>query len=312
MEYGEDGFGYEEEMTVYSNRDWTVEYDADWITVEPASGKVAAVGEKEEFKVKVTIQTNDDGNIRNTVLRFRTSAVYTDVSVRQKENPFNSPRILYYNSFGKGAYDSEANGGYPKMTVSPIWKVEDGASAVLTGVKYYGETAYVEKLTIRSSSTSSSSGYIGASGNNHIHFGSGGPAFTLADIAVHEKLEAIRISFGLLRNQYQGGNNNYVKPEEFPIWISKDGANWIKETIKPTVEPSVDTWSLCEYEFSFPQASFDKLYVRFKPTVASTYRFDDLTIARGNAGVEPIDWSKATEAIDLSADTEINPSSSAE
>lgn len=307
VEYGdEDGFGYEKEMTVYSNRDWSVEENAEWITVEPSSGVVANVGEMQEFKVKVTVFANEDGNTRKSTVRFRTSAVYTDVVVKQKEHPLNAPKVLYYNGFGKGAYDSEANGGYPKMMKDPIWRVEEGPTAAIAGIKYYGETDYVDRLTIRSSGTSSSTGYAESSGGNHIHFGSNAPAFTLAELSVHERLKALTISFGILRNKY-GDKNNVVNLDEFPMWISKDGSNWMKAEVSTVGAPVKDKWSLCQCSFSFDEKSFDKLYIRFKPTQPSTYRFDDLKVSKGPEGAEKIDWSKATEVIDLTKDTEMKP-----
>ena len=51
-----------------------------------------------------------------------------------------------------------------------------------------------------------------------------------------------------------------------------------------------ETWAYCTAGFAFGEDKPEYLYVRLAPTVASSYRFDDLKISKGNSTSE-IDWA---------------------
>ena len=106
----------------------------------------------------------------------------------------------------------------------------------------------------------------------------------------------MKISFGLQRAEHLATDNN-IKPEEFPVWVSRDGASWVPLTYTVTA-PGNGTWSLCSGSFSFDAGSIDRIWLRMCPTKASTYRFDDLKVSNSSAG-DRIDWSKNASTFTL-------------
>ena len=123
-------------------------------------------------------------------------------------------------------------------------------------------------MSARNSGTYNSTGYNGASGGNHLHFGSGPGVFTLAKISVHPKLPGVTIGFGIVRTQYSdtGNVDNRVNVSEFPIYVSRDGASWIRLDIKTSSKLENETWAYCTAGFAFGEDKPEYLYVRFAPT----------------------------------------------
>ena len=290
---GEVILGYEGKttpITVTSNRDFEIENDVDWLAFDYDPFEIEA-GKTTSIVVNVTALTNQIGNSRTAKVRFKTKAVYADVVFRQAENPEAAPEIVYYSNFG----ESLKNLDNPILNTSNCWtNVEEGPGAAT--VKYYMPDG--AKVSARNSSTNSSSGYSGASGNNFLWFGTAGE-LVAGNIAVHPKLTGLKISFGLQRAEYQASDNN-IKPAEFPVWVSKDGASWVPLTYTVT-SPGNGTWSLCYSTFSFDAGSIDSIWLRMCPTKTSTYRFDDLKISNSTTG-DKIDWSKNAVSFTLGSE----------
>ena len=287
---GEVILGYEGKttpITVTSNRDFEIENDVDWLAFDYDPVEIEA-GTTTSVVVNVTALTNQIGNSRTATVRFKTKAVYADVIFRQAENPDAAPEVVYYSNFGENLKNLEN----PILNTSDCWiNVEEGPGAAT--VKYYMPDG--AKVSARNSSTNSSTGYSGASGNNFLWFGTAGE-LVVGDISVHQKLSGMKISFGLQRAEYQATDNN-IKPEEFPVWVSKDGKSWVPLSYTVTA-PGNGTWSLCSGSFSFEAGSIGSIWLRMCPTKASTYRFDDLKVSNSTAG-DRIDWSKNASTFTL-------------
>lgn len=283
--------GGTQELVLSVNRDWSIECDADWLAFDVSDASHVEAGQQREVTVIVTALMNEVGNSKKATVRFKTSSVYADVVITQASNPNEAPELLYYNGFGKNYEDWSALGteDHPWIQDSGCWRYEEGAA--ISDLEYY----YTNKMSARNSGTYNSTGYNGASGGNHLHFGSGPGVFTLAKIKVHPKQKAITIGFGIIRTQYVEGStpDNRVKLSEFPVYVSRDGASWVKLDLKTSSKLENETWAYCTAGFAFGEDKPEYLYVRFAPTVASSYRFDDLKISKGNS-TSVIDWETGT------------------
>lgn len=276
----------QEEIVISTNRAWSVESSADWLAFDPSEG--GADGDMASYTVTVTALKNNVGNSRQAKVRFNTRAVYASLDITQALNPEEVPVDIYRTDFGE-----KLDGDNPALASSTCWygpSYESGY-ALETRQFYVSST----RVTVRNSSTTSSSGYPGASGNNHIHFGSDMPSFVIGDLKMHPDIRTLTVSFGLLRNQYDetGTIDNSVNPAEFPVFISKDGQTWLP--LEYSAAPiGDDKWSYCTATFSFAEA-IDKLYIKFTTTVASTYRLDDVAVtASEEVGEETVDWASGT------------------
>lgn len=288
--------GGQQELTLLVNRDWSIECDVDWLAFDASDYGPVKPGETKEVTITVTALFNEVGNDKSAKVRFKTNSIYTDVIVRQAANPEEAPDLLYYNGFGKDYGDWTALGteDHPWLPDSDCWRYEEGAA--ISELEMY----YTNKMSARNSGTYNSTGYNGASGGNHLHYGSGPGVFTLAKLKIHPKQKALTIGFGIIRTQYVEGStpDNRVKLSEFPVYVSRDGESWLKLELKTASKLENETWAYCTAGFAFGEDRPEYLYVRFAPTVASSYRFDDLKISRGTS-TEVIDWSKATEKFEL-------------
>lgn len=277
----------QKEIVVTTNREWSVESSADWLAFDPSEG--GSDGEMQSYTVTVTALRNDVGNGRQANVRFNTRAVYASLDVTQALNPEEAPEDIYASSFGV-----KLDGDNPALGSSSCWYGTEYESGYALDTRQF----YVSstRVTVRNSSSSSSEGYPGATGGNHIHFGSDMPSFTIGNMAIHPDIRTLTVSFGLLRNQYDetGTINNSVNPAEFPVFVSCDGQTWLpfEYTAAPVGD---DVWSYCSGSVTFEDA-IETFYVRFSTTVASTYRLDDVSVtASETVGENPVNWSAGTE-----------------
>ena len=285
--------GASQQVTLTVNRDWSIQCDADWLSFDPESGHVQA-GENTKVVVTVTALTNDVGNMRKATVRFKTSAKYADLSVQQEFDPDAAPTLLYYNAFGKDL----AGLDNPLVTATDLWRCEEGSA--VNALAYYKTSG---DLSVRNSSTSNSSAgagsecYDGASGNNHLFFGSDAPSLTIGDIPVHKKLSMLEFSFGVFHIDGQK-----VPESDFLVYVSNDSENWVPLEYDVVSEYSEPKWCFCKAEIAFEMASFDMLYLKFAPKTASKYRVDDIRISSDPSyGQTPasewIDWSKGAVSL---------------
>ena len=287
--------GTTQELKLTVNRDWKIECPADWLSFDPESGKVEA-GQSTEITVTVTALTNDVGNMRRATVRFKTDAVYADLSVQQDFDPDAAPSLIYFNAFG-GDLSGLDN---PLVTATDLWRCEDGSAAA--HLSYYKTSG---DLSVRNSSTSNSSSgvgsecYVGASGGNHLFFGKEAPALTVGDIPVHRDLSMLELSFGVFHI-----DGNRLQSSDFLVYVSRDGLMWLPLTYDIVSEYPEPKWCLCKAKIAFEQDSFDTLYLKFAPKTASKYRVDDITISSDlSAGQSPasewIDWSAGAVSLQL-------------
>ena len=243
----------------------------------------------QSYTVTVTALRNNVGNSRQANVRFNTRAVYASVDVTQALNPEETPEDIYFSSFG-----IKLDGDNPALGSSSCWYGSDYESGyALDTRQFYASST---RVTVRNSSSTNSEGYPGATGGNHIHFGSDMPSFTIGNLKMHPNIRTVEVSFGLLRNQYDetGTIDNSVNPDEFPVYVSYDGQVWLplEYIAAPTGD---DVWSYCSGSVTFADA-IETFYVRFTTTVASTYRLDDVSVtASDQVGENPVDWSAGTE-----------------
>lgn len=290
--------GASQEVTLKVNREWSIDCKADWLAFDYDRTPVE-VGVTRDVKVKITPLTNRVGNVRKSVVRFKTSSLYVDLLVTQGPHPDNAPSLIYYNGFGEDL----AGLDNPLVGDTDCWRAEEG---VATGVRYYVMSS--GKLSVRNSGTSNSAVavgqecYVGASGSNHLFFGTSAPAFDIGNIPVHPKLSMLEISFGVFH--IDGVSLNRT---DFLVYISKDGKSWIPLRYEVVSEYDEPKWSLCKAEIFFAEASFETLYVRFAPVTASKYRFDDIRIGSDPDRIPPtgglVDWTAG--AVELTLGTEV-------
>lgn len=277
----------QKEIVVTTNREWSVESSADWLAFDPSEG--GSVGDMQSYTVTVTALRNNVGNSRQANVRFNTRAVYASVDVTQALNPEETPEDIYSSSFG-----IKLDGDNPALGSSSCWYGSDYEFGyALDTRQFYASST---RVTVRNSSSTNSEGYPGATGGNHIHFGSDMPSFTIGNLKMHPNIRTVEVSFGLLRNQYDetGTIDNSVNPDEFPVYVSCDGQVWLplEYIAAPTGD---DVWSYCSGSVTFADA-IETFYVRFTTTVASTYRLDDVSVtASDRVGENPVDWSAGTE-----------------
>ena len=281
--------GASQQVVLTANRNWTIECSANWLAFDYEQIQVTD-GETVTVPVSITALSNNVGNIRSAVVRFKTSTVYADLYVEQNMNSEFAPSLIYYNGFGKdlGGDDN------PLLKETTVWDV---ATGVAGEVHYYQSEAYI---SVRNSTTGNSIDnmtpcYAGASGDNHLFFGKTGPAFTVAEIAVHPKLTMLQISFGVFNI-----DNVALDKSKFLLSVSKDGQKWVPLDYKILSVYDEPKWNMCEAEFYFAQGSFEKLYVMLDAELESKFRMDDLTIgsdlsAEDADPAEYIDWTSGVE-----------------
>lgn len=275
------------DVTIVVNRDFQIVNDVDWIAVDEPSVSIVP-GESKEVSISVTALPNDIGNDRLATIRFQTISTHVEIVVAQAANPDAAPNLVFGTNFGKNLKNLDK----PLVNESDCWMgFEEGASK---NVEYYMPAN--SKVSVRNSSTSGSSGYTGASGKNFLWFGSAGE-FAVGKIAIHPLLKSLTISFGLQRAVY-GVKENHIIPNEFPVWVSKDGALWKKLEYK-VINPQADQWSLCESTIAIGDSPVEQLYLRFCPTKASAHRLDDLKVSNGGNGGTAIDWTTGTDSFTL-------------
>ena len=277
--------GGSQEVVLKTNRSWSVECEADWLAFDPQSAEVEP-GQEKEFTVMITAIPNAIGNDLDTRVRFKTSAVYADLTVKQGRNPDNAPNLIYYNDFGVDYEGWDGSADHPWIQDSRCWRYERGAG--IETLKYY----YTKEMSARNSSMYNSIDYVGASGENHLYFGKGTGSLVLGSLKIHPDIKAVDIAFGALRSVYNESVNIVDLKGEWNLHVSTDGLKWVKLPIETSSELKNSCWAYCTAGFSFGETTPEYLYVRLMPTVV--YRFDDLRITNGkseniinwNAGVE--------------------------
>ena len=262
-------------VDITSNASWKVECEADWVTVTPENGA-------NNSTITVAVSMNDSGEIRSTVVKvialhkeygnWETKKITVNQSADQNQTV--EEVLLYSDDFdGKEATKTYGSGSsWPYIDQFPEFANPKGAAAA--NVTYSGSG-----VSVRATSTSNSSysDYAG-SGSNNIFFG-GGAYFQINDIAPLEGVN-FKVTFGT--EKYTQDGDSTFRPEEFLMYISKDGEKWapVEYTYAGT-EPG--RWNVATANFTL-NAAVEKLYIKFEAKVASVYRLDDLKFYVGNGG----------------------------
>ena len=264
-------------VSITSNADWKVEYEADWVTVTPERGNG-------DGTIEVAVAANDSGDVRETIIKVialhKTYGNWETKKIKviqsaSSEAPLTE-EFLYGDNFdGKEAtkeYGS-SNSSWPYIDQVPEFANAEGPAS--ENVTYSGSG-----VSIRANSTSNSSysDYAG-SGSNNIFFG-GGAYFQINDIALDASQLSYKITFG--GEKYTQDGDSTFRTEEFLLYISKNGTDWapVEYTYAGT-EPG--RWNMATAEFTLA-AGVDVLYVKYEAKVASVYRLDDVKLYVGNGG----------------------------
>ncbi|MBO8465845.1 MAG: BACON domain-containing protein [Bacteroidetes bacterium] len=275
MQFGHEGGS--DTFVLYVNRDWEAVPEADWIAIDPPSGK------GEAGKVTVTVLENPAGDARSSQVVFKTLAVYATLDIAQDANPDGIPSLFFGNDFDKELARENESGYWPYLDQSDCWKNETGFGS--------GEVEYYfDGMSARANSTSngSYSDYEG-SGNNNLFFGSGSPYFVIGNIKVHPEQREYTLSFGTEKYLYGNSDNTFV-PEEFPVMVSPDGETWVEVGYTFASGQYLNgRWDLATSEFVLPEGT-ETLWIRFAPTLGSAHRLDDVTLKAGGNG-DAVDWS---------------------
>ena len=288
--------GGSRELTLKTNRSWTVECGAEWLAFDPAFCEVEP-GQDKEFKVLVTAFPNEVGNDIDARVRFKTSSVYSDITVVQDENPLEAPDLIYYNGFGKSyeGWTGGSNDDHPQIHQSNCWRYEKGAG--ISEVEYY----YIKEVEARQGTRYDSMGYQDASAENHLYFNKTG-ALVIGKLKIDPKIKAVDIAFGLLRSVHNDSENIVDLRGEWMLHVSTDGVKWVELKLETESKLENDGWAWCTTGFAFGDTTPEYLWISFDPSVV--YRLDDLKITNGKSG-NVIDWTKGTEAVTLTDYTKL-------
>ena len=273
-----------------ATRDWKAEFNADWLTVEPKSGK----GSADAQKIKVTVVENK-GFDREASVKFNIGFASKTLTVKQKGSGSATDALVYYNNFDKELtikkkWGSSTYDGYPFLDQFDGWKNAQGKGIANVEYNFKGVSLRTAK---NHNSDSGDSDYNG-SGKNSLWFGTDG-FFEVKSITLLQTRDYI-LSFGAERSEYKQGEtiDNTFKPEEFPVYISNDGTKWIKVGYSFPNGNKNNRWDIASFKFTLPSGT-DKLFICIKPTVASAYKFDDLKLESGTDAGAVIDFSKGVE-----------------
>ena len=274
--------GGDQTLAVSATRDWKLEADADWVTVNPASG----VGSLEPQTVTVTALENT-GMDRSADLAFTIGMKRVVLTVNQA-GPGGSPEalILYYNDFDKVEATKTYGSGssWPYLDQFDGWKNATGTGAA--NVEYTSNG-----MSARANSTSNSnySDYAG-SGKNNMFFGASA-YFATKNIALNGAT-GMTLTFGT--EKYSQDNGSVFQNSEFHIFLSQDGAKWVELTDYTFAGGETEgRWNIATANFSVPEGT-ENLSICMQVDVASSYRMDDMKLVISEGGAT-VDFSNAAE-----------------
>ena len=274
--------GGDQQITLTATRDWWVEYDADWLEVLPESGKASADAQT----ITVTAKTNP-GMDRTADVKFSIGMSFQTLTVTQA-GPGGSADalIVYANDFDKEEAIKGSSGWDTYLDTFTGWKNEFGSG--IASVTYA-----FDRITARTNSGNGSAGsysdYAG-SGSNYLWFGSGAPYFAVKNITLPSGKTDYTLSFGSERYEF-GKDENVFDFNEFKVYISADGAKWVKLACEWAAGVTPDgRWDLASSTFSLP-AGTETLNVYFAATVGSAYALDDLKLVESAVAGTAIDFT---------------------
>lgn len=271
-------------VTVVATRDWTATTEADWIAVEPSSGK----GNGKDQLVTVTTLANS-GLDREGTVTFTIGFEDRTLTVSQKgEAGSAEDAIVYKNDFDKEAaaktYGTSGQ-SWPYLDQFEGWKNATGTGAGSETYAYSGISA-----RNNSNSNGNYSDYTG-SGVNNLFFGTDA-YFSVTGIALGSSLN-YTLSFGSERYLYDASDNTFAH-SEFHVYISNGDGKWVElQYAFPNGDKSA-RWDQASSTFTVPSGT-TALGIYVKADVASAYRLDDLQLAVSSEAGTAIDFSTGVD-----------------
>lgn len=270
-------------VTIVATRDWTATSTADWVSIEPASGK----GSNDDQQVTVTVLSNS-GTDRTAEVKFSIGFDDKVLTVAQAgEAGSAEAAIVYKNDFDKevAAKTYGSGSSWPYLDQFDGWKNASG-----TGIG--SETYAYSGVSARANTTSNSNlaDYAG-SGNNNLFFGSSA-YFSVSGLKLGDARN-YTLSFGA--EKYSQDGNNVFSHSEFHVYVGDGSGKWVEleYAFAKGTDPE-GRWDLASTNFTLPAAT-TALSIYVKADAASVYRLDDLSLTISSEAGTVIDFSKGVD-----------------
>ena len=283
--------GGAQNIELTATRDWKAVVDdkLNWISVEPKEGK----GSSSAQTVKITLLENK-GVDREAVVKFDIGLDSKIVTVKQKGSGSAEELIVYKNNFDKAKAEKKKWGGstydnFPLLDQFDGWHNWTGKGIANVDHAF----RQVSLRTNSHHSASQDSDYSG-SGLNSLWFGKDS-YFMVKNLDLQESRDYI-LSFGAIRNEYKSGEtiDNTFKPAEFKVYISDNGSKWVELSYAFPNGFKNKKWDLASSKFTVA-AGVKKLFICVKPSYASAYALDDLSLEKASEAGTVIDFSKGID-----------------
>ena len=251
-------------FTITCNRFWHIEYDAEWLHIEPTVGTATETPQV----ITVTVLNNDSFD-RSIPVKVSMDYDYKTVTVKQK-GEWGDPEdlVIYKNNFDKEAATQTYGTGtsWPYTDQSDCWKNETGS-----GIENVEYTASGISIRNNSNSNGNYSDYEG-SGTNNLFFGSKG-AFKIANIDITGKGVNYELSFG--SEKYLNQGSSVFAPSEFHVWIGSDPDHMVEVEYAFPNGYKDGRWDKASTVFTVPDGTaslcvYYKVDVATRPTEAAT------------------------------------------
>lgn len=267
-------------FTITCNRFWHIEYDAEWLHIEPTVGNATETPQV----ITVTVLNNDSFD-RSIPVKVSMDYDYKTVIVKQK-GEWGDPEdlVIYKNNFDKEAATQTYGTGssWPFSDQTDCWKNETGS-----GIENVEYTASGISIRNNSNSNGNYSDYEG-SGTNNLFFGSKG-AFKIANIDITGKGVNYELSFG--SEKYLNQGSSVFAPSEFHVWIGSDPDHMIEVEYAFPNGLKDGRWDKASTVFTVPDGTAS-LCVYYKVDVASAYRLDDVSLSVSTTAGTPLNFEE--------------------
>jgi hypothetical protein len=267
-------------FTITCNRLWHIEYDAEWLHIEPTVGTATETPQV----ITVTVLNNDSFD-RSIPVKVSMDYDYKTVTVKQK-GEWGDPEdlVIYKNNFDKEAATQTYGTGtsWPYTDQSDCWKNETGS-----GIENVEYTASGISIRNNSNSNGNYSDYEG-SGTNNLFFGSKG-AFKIANIDITGKGVNYELSFG--SEKYLNQGSSVFAPSEFHVWIGSDPDHMVEVEYAFPNGLKDGRWDKASTVFTVPDGT-TSLCVYYKVDVASAYRLDDVNLSISPTAGTPLNFEE--------------------
>jgi hypothetical protein len=267
-------------FTLSANRLWHIDYDNEWINVDPSYGLATT----EPQVITVTVLSNDSFD-RTAQIKVSLDYDYRTVTIKQK-GEWGDPEdlVIYKNNFDKEAATQTYGTGssWPFSDQTDCWKNETGS-----GIENVEYTASGISIRNNSNSNGNYSDYEG-SGTNNLFFGSKG-AFKIANIDITGKGVNYELSFG--SEKYLNQGSSVFAPSEFHVWIGSDPDHMVEVEYAFPNGYKDGRWDKASTVFTVPDGTAS-LCVYYKVDVASAYRLDDVSLSISTTAGTPLNFEE--------------------